>query len=154
MLKEGFTLKNYTCATTSKTVKLKDLFDGKKYLVLYFYPKDATPGCTVESNDFAKNYNNFHLANTQIVGISRDPIKSHIRFIEKNELPFELISDNDEVICQDLELIVEKNMFGKKAFGLKRTTLILNQNLTVVKMYDKVKPEGHATSVLADIQAL
>lgn len=146
-------VKNFTAlATNEKTIQLSDL--AGQNVVLYFYPKDNTPGCTTESQDFRDLQHEFSAANTVIFGISRDSLRSHENFKAKQELPFELISDPDELLCQQFDVIKEKNMFGKKHLGIERSTFLLDQTGVLRHEWRKVKVAGHAAEVLAAAQAL
>lgn len=126
----------------------------KQTFVLYFYPKDSTPGCTTESEDFRDHHKAFAQANCAIFGISRDSLKSHENFKAKLQLPFELISDPEEIACNAFEVIKEKNMYGKKVLGIERSTFIINVQGKIVKEYRGVKVAGHVAEVLAFIQSM
>ncbi len=144
-------MKNFTAASTNGTFNLKD-FKGK-YLVLYFYPKDNTPGCTNESKDFRDLYSKFQKLNTEIVGVSRDSITSHTKFKEKHDLPFELIADTDSKVCDMFSVIKEKSMFGKTALGLVRSTFVFDPNGKIIKEWRNVKVKGHVDEVLHTISS-
>ena len=117
---------NFTAeATNEKTIQLSDL--AGQQVVLYFYPKDNTPGCTTESQDFRDLQEQFSAANTVIFGISRDTLRSHENFKAKHDFPFELISDPEETLCKQFDVIKEKNTFGKKHFGIERSTFLIDQ---------------------------
>jgi peroxiredoxin Q/BCP len=139
-------------ATSGKTVTLSD-YRGK-YLVLYFYPKDDTPGCTQEGRDFRDLYAEFQNANAEILGISRDSVKSHEGFKCKYEFPFELISDEDETICKLYDVIKMKNMYGKQVLGIERSTFLIDPAGTIVAEWRKVRVDGHAQEVLGKIREL
>lgn len=139
-------------ATDETITSLKDL-KGKN-VVLYFYPKDNTPGCTTEAQDFKKKYRSFKNKNTEIIGISRDSMKSHEKFVEKFNLPFPLISDEDEEICKIFDVIKDKNMYGKKVKGIERSTFIIDASGKIVKSWRKVKVPGHVDDVLEVIKQL
>ncbi|KAA8735291.1 peroxiredoxin [Acinetobacter qingfengensis] len=124
-----------------------------EWLVLYFYPKDSTPGCTTQANEFSQYQAQFTQLKTQIVGVSRDSLKSHERFIEKQNLNFTLISDPNEQLCQHFAVIKEKNMYGKKVMGIERSTFIFHQG-KLLKTFRKVKAAGHAELILKEIQQL
>jgi thioredoxin-dependent peroxiredoxin len=126
---------------------------GKK-VVLYFYPKDNTPGCTNESIAFRNAINEFTSANTVIFGISRDTLKSHDRFKEKLELPFELIADTEELLCQQFDVIKQKMMYGKQVRGIERSTFIINEQGELVHEWRKVKVADHVTEVLSTLKTL
>jgi len=128
-------------------------FRGKK-LVLFFYPKDNTPGCTTESLQFRELYPIFQKAGTEIIGISRDSIRSHDGFKSKLELPFELISDADEMVCTMFDVIVMKSMYGKKVRGIERSTFVIDAAGKIVKEWRGVKVPGHVDEVLEFVQNL
>ena len=132
--------------TGGKSVNLSEL-KGKK-VVLYFYPKDNTPGCTTEGQDFRDLKKKFDKENTVIFGLSRESIKSHESFKEKQNFNFELISDPDEKICKQYDVIKEKSMYGRKYMGIERSTFLINEKGKLVKEWRKVKVKGHATEVL------
>ncbi|MEM7617510.1 MAG: peroxiredoxin [Pseudomonadota bacterium] len=113
-------------------------FAGKN-VILYFYPKDDTPGCTQESKDFRDLHNEFTELNSVIIGISKDPVDSHVKFKEKYELPFILIADTETKIIQDYDVWKEKSMFGKKYMGIERTTILINSEGIIAKIWPKVK---------------
>ncbi len=135
--------------TSNKTFRLSD-FQGKN-IVLYFYPKDSTPGCTNESIQFSELVKSFEKKNCVIFGISRDNLKSHENFKEKYQLAFELISDADERICNMFDVIKMKNMYGKQVRGIERSTFLIDASGKVAKEWRKVKVEGHAAEVLASL---
>ncbi|MCF6765355.1 peroxiredoxin [Thiotrichales bacterium 19S3-7] len=135
--------------TSEKTFSL-DNYHGK-HLVIYFYPKDSTPGCTSESKDFRDLYSSFQAQDTEIIGISRDSLKSHEKFKENLALPFELASDTEEVACKLFDVMKEKSMFGKKYMGIERSTFLINPKGQVIKEWRKVKVTGHAKAVLKEI---
>jgi len=133
-------------ATNKQTVSLADL-KGKQ-VVLYFYPKDSTPGCTIESKAFRDLYPKFQKQNTEIFGISRDSLTSHENFKAKHDFPFELISDSEETLCQLFDVIKEKSMFGKKYQGIERSTFLIDKQGILRKEWRKVKVKGHVKEVL------
>ena len=125
-----------------------------KWAVLYFYPKDNTPGCTTESMTFRDLYDGFKRANTEIFGLSRDSIRSHDGFKSKLELPFELISDPDEAVCNLFNVMKIKNMYGKKVRGIERSTFVIDAAGKLVKEWRGVKVPGHVDEVLEYVKAL
>lgn len=131
-----------------------DSHTQKQLFVLYFYPKDSTPGCMTESEDFRDHHKAFAQANCNIFGLSRDSIKSHENFKAKLQLPYELISDPEEIACSAFDVIKEKNMYGKKVRGIERSTFIIDQNGHMIKAYRGVKVPNHVAEVLAFIQSL
>ncbi len=128
--------------------------NGGSALVIYFYPKDSTPGCTTEALQFRDLYPEFVAANARIFGVSRDSIKSHLNFKTKLGLPFELLSDSSEAVCQLFDVIKTKNMYGKQVLGIERSTFLIDSTGLLRREWRKVKAEGHAADVLAAIQSL
>lgn len=139
-------------ATGEQTIDLKSL--RGKNVVLYFYPKDSTPGCTTEGQDFAANYAKFKRLNTVILGISRDSVASHEKFRAKYNFPFDLLSDPDETACAIFDVIKEKNMYGRKVMGIERSTFLIDANGKLVREWRKVKVKGHVAEVLDAIKDL
>ena len=139
-------------ATRDKTIRLKDL--RGQNVVLYFYPKDSTPGCTTEGRDFAQLHTKFRRQKTIILGVSRDSIASHEKFREKQGFPFDLISDPDEELCKAFDVIHEKTLYGRKFMGVVRSTFLIDGNGKLRKEWRKVKVKGHAEEVLEAIKAL
>ncbi|HWU98197.1 MAG TPA: peroxiredoxin [Oxalicibacterium sp.] len=138
--------------TSDKTFRLSD-YKGKK-IVLYFYPKDNTPGCTTEGLQFRDLYPQFQQANAEIFGVSRDSIRSHEGFKGKLEMPFELISDPDETVCALFDVMKMKNMYGKKVRGIERSTFVIDESGRLVKEWRGVKVPGHIDEVLEFVKAL
>lgn len=139
-------------ATSAKTVKLSAL-KGKN-VVLYFYPKDCTSGCTLQGQDFRDHYTQFTAAGTVILGVSRDNLKLHERFKSEQQFPFELISDAEEKLCQMYDVIKDKNMYGKKVKGIERSTFLIDKKGVLRQEWRKVKVDGHVTEVLEAVKAL
>lgn len=133
-------------ATSNTKIKLSAL-KGKN-VVLYFYPKDCTSGCTREGQDFRDNFKKFTALNTVVLGISRDSLKLHEKFKEKENFPFELLSDADEILCKQFDVIKEKNMYGKKVFGIERSTFLIDAKGVLRREWRKVKVDGHVAEVL------
>ena len=127
----------------------KDIKD-KKY-VLYFYPKDNTPGCTTEAKDFSSKIREFKKLNTEVIGISKDSIETHLKFINKQELKITLASDEDGKVIEKFGVWVEKNMYGRKYMGIERSTFLINDEGILVEEWRKVKVKGHAQAVLDTI---
>ena len=123
-------------------------------VVLFFYPKDMTPGCTIEAQEFRDFQAQFRRAKTQVVGISRDSCTSHQKFRTKENLNYELLSDEEESLCKLFDVIREKNMYGKKVFGIERSTFLIDSEGKLAAEWRKVKAEGHAQVVLAAAKAL
>lgn len=138
--------------TSSKIFKMED-YRGS-YVVLYFYPKDATPGCTAESTEFSDNYHNFLKINTKVFGISKDTLASHEAFKNKYNIYPELIADTDKTLCNAFQVIKEKSMFGKRYMGIERSTFIINPEGRLIKEWRKVKVTGHVNKVLSFIRSL
>lgn len=136
----------------NKTITLND-FAGK-YLVIYFYPKDKTSGCTIESQDFRDLKSSFEKLNCEIIGVSRDSLKSHASFIEKESLNFQLISDPDEKMCKSYDVMKEKSMYGRKYMGIERSTFLIGPDSQIIKEWRKVKVSGHAKEVLDTLSSL
>jgi thioredoxin-dependent peroxiredoxin len=149
----GKTLPDLTVESSSgKTLNLKDLKNQKT--ILYFYPKDDTPGCTIQGNEFNQHLKEFRKLNTVIYGISRDNLKSHEKFIQKCNFKFELLSDVNEELCRYFDVIKEKNMYGKTVLGIERSTFIVNEDGKIISEHRKVKAEGHAALILEEIKSL
>ena len=138
--------------TGGNTAKLSD-YRGQN-LVIYFYPKDNTPGCTTEGQDFRDNYTKFRRRNTVVLGVSRDSVASHDKFKEKQKFPFDLVSDPDEKLCKKFDVIKEKNMYGKKVMGIERSTFILDDKGVLRAEFRKVKVAEHVDAVLEEIKKL
>lgn len=130
-------------------VSLKDHI-GKK-VVLYFYPKDNTPGCTKQACSFAEFYPDFMENNAVVLGVSKDSVESHKKFAEKYHLPFTILSDTELKTIKDYDVWHEKNMYGKKTMGVVRTTYLIDENGIIVKAYSKVKPEENAEQMLKEL---
>tara|TARA_B100000886_G_scaffold158392_1_gene107992 strand:+ start:21090 stop:21551 length:462 start_codon:yes stop_codon:yes gene_type:complete len=143
---ENTKLKKFSLnSTAKKTFQLNKL---KNNLIIFIYPKDNTPGCTLESLDFKKKYNQFKKYKTDIVGISKDSIESHKKFQNKYNFPFELLSDEDIKVIKMLKAWGEKKLYGKKFMGVKRTTILVNKKLKILKIWNNVKVKGHVERVL------
>ena len=149
----GKTVPNFSLpATGGKTVDLKGLRGNN--VVVYFYPKDSTPGCTTEGCDFGSFHEKFRRRKTVILGVSRDSLASHEKFRAKFEFPFDLLSDGDETLCRLFDVIREKNMYGKKVMGVERSTFLIDGEGTLRAEWRKVSVKGHAAEVLAAVEAL
>ena len=146
-IKLGKKVPDFTAIATNDSVFTLSENMGKN-IVIYFYPKDNTPGCTKEGEDFRDQFEVFGSQNTIIVGVSRDSIKSHDKFICKYNFPFELIADEDETVCQLFDVIKEKNMYGRKYMGIERSTFLIDSNGTLINEWRKVKVKGHVEEVL------
>lgn len=139
-------------ATGGRILGLKD-YQGKN-LVIYFYPKDSTPGCTTEGQEFRDLHGEFERLDTAVLGVSRDSVKSHENFKAKQGFPFELLSDADETLCRLFDVIREKNMYGKKVMGIERSTFLIDGKGVLRAEWRKVKAAGHAAEVLAAVKDL
>ncbi|WP_455221412.1 peroxiredoxin [Kaarinaea lacus] len=139
-------------ATSGQDIKLADLKGSK--VVLYFYPKDSTPGCTTEGLDFQANLSKFKRAGAVVLGVSRDSLASHDKFREKQGFKFDLLSDSDETLCKLFDVIKEKNMYGKKVMGIERSTFLIDEQGVLREEWRKVKVAGHVDEVLAAVKAL
>lgn len=148
----GKKIADFTAATTGGEFLLTAQRGGA--LVLYFYPKDNTPGCTVEGTDFAKLHAKFAKAGVRVFGVSRDSLKSHENFKTKMAFPFELISDPDEAVCGLFGVMKMKNMYGKQVRGIERSTFVVDAHGKLVHEWRGVKVPGHADEVLAFVQTL
>jgi peroxiredoxin Q/BCP len=140
-------------ATSGKTFRLSE-FKDKALVVLYFYPKDSTPGCTTEGQDFRDVYPQFVAAGVEIFGISRDSLKSHENFKAKQAFPFELLADTEELACQLFDVIKMKNMYGKQVRGIERSTFLIDKQGILRQEWRKITVKGHVTAVLAAVDAL
>ena len=139
--------------TEGKKVKLSELL-GENGVVLYFYPKDSTPGCTTEACDFRDNQANLKKLGYSVVGISKDNTKSHQKFVEKQSINFELLSDETGEICEKYGVWQEKQFMGKKFLGIVRSTFIIDANLKIQKIYTSVKVKGHVDQIINDIKSV
>jgi peroxiredoxin Q/BCP len=139
-------------ATSGQQVSLSALKGHQ--VVIYFYPKDSTPGCTTEGQGFRDQYSAFQAANTLVFGVSRDGLKSHENFKCKQEFPFELISDKDETVCQLFDVIKLKKLYGREYLGIDRSTFLIDANGVLRREWRGVKVPGHVDEVLAAAQAL
>jgi peroxiredoxin Q/BCP len=139
-------------ATPGGELSLTDL--RGKPVVVYFYPRDNTPGCTKQGEAFRDHYADFQSLDCQIVGVSRDTLASHEKFSAKFEFPFPLIADTDEVLCKQFDVIKEKNMYGKKVMGVERSTFLYDAGGSLVTEWRKVRVPGHVEAVLKAVQAL
>ena len=139
-------------ATGGTVLSNKD-FEGKNF-VIFFYPKDNTPGCTLEGQDFRDNHKKFLKLDTEILGVSRDSIKSHENFVSKQDFSFPLLSDPDEIMCKAFDVMREKSMYGKKYIGVDRSTFLVNPKGIVTKEWRSVKVKGHVLEVLEAVKDL
>jgi peroxiredoxin Q/BCP len=152
-LQIGRVAPNFKCpATGDQTLELKKLRGS--HVVLYFYPKDNTSGCTTESCDFKANSLKFRRQNTIIIGVSRDTVSSHEKFKSKFKFPFDLIADCDEKVCKLFDVIKEKNMYGRKVLGIERSTFLIDEKGKLRNEWRKVKVKGHVDQVLEAVKSL
>ncbi len=145
---------DFTGATTSGTTFRLSDYSGKKNVVLYFYPKDSTPGCTTEGQNFRDLYDEFQSLDTEIFGVSRDSMRRHENFKAKQNFPFELISDEDESICKLFDVIKLKKLYGREYMGIERSTFLINKAGTLTHEWRKVKVKGHVAEVLQAVKSL
>ena len=139
-------------SSSGKDFELKE--NLKNHLVIYFYPKDNTPGCTIESVDFTKQYKTLLKLKTEVVGISKDSIESHKKFIDKFKFPFPLLSDETTKVLKLYDAWGEKSMYGKKFMGIKRTTVFINNKGIILKIWNNVKVKDHVSEVMKTIKEL
>mgnify|MGYP003576094616 CR=1 FL=1 len=148
----GKPVADFSVGSTGGTFRLKDERGSK--LVLYFYPKDNTPGCTQQGSDFRDQYGAFSKENCRIYGISRDSLKSHQGFKAKMKFPFELLADEDETVCKQFDVIKMKNMYGRKVRGIVRSTFVVDEKGVLAREWRGVKVPGHVQEVLNFVKAL
>lgn len=154
MIEVGQPVPEFSVASTgSKPVVSLSSLAGRK-IVLYFYPKDATPGCTLEGQQFRDLYSQFQALDCDIFGISRDTLKLHEKFRSAECFPFDLLSDSDETLCRLFDVIKTKNMYGKQVQGIERSTFVIDGQGVLRQEWRKVKADGHAAEVLSAVQAL
>jgi len=139
-------------ATGDRSLKLSN-FKGKP-VVVYFYPRDNTPGCTRQGQDFRDHYADFQAHDCEIIGISRDTVASHEKFATKQDFPFPLMADTDEKLCTEFDVIKEKNMYGKKVMGIERSTFLFDKSGKLVREWRKVRVPGHVEEVLEAVREL
>jgi len=148
----GKKIKDITITTTDNKDKISDYLN--KNLILYFYPRDMTPGCTTESIEFNENISKIKRAGWNVVGVSRDTIKSHLKFIDKHSFKFPLISDEDEKVCNMFDVIKEKSLYGRKYMGIDRSTFLISTDLKIISLWRNVKVKGHVDEVINKIKEL
>lgn len=146
-LTEGMQAPDFTLPGSDQCQhRLKDYL-GRK-VILYFYPRDHTPGCTNEAKDFRDAIQSFKDQNAVILGVSRDSVQGHEKFVAKHDLPFILLSDTEETVCKQYDVLKEKNMYGKKAIGIERSTFIIDETGMITKIFRKVRVPNHVEQVL------
>ncbi len=146
-LTEGMQAPDFTLPGSDQCQhRLKDYL-GRK-VILYFYPRDHTPGCTNEAKDFRDAIQSFKDQNAVILGVSRDSVQSHEKLVAKHDLPFILLSDTEETVCKQYDVLKEKNMYGKKAIGIERSTFIIDETGMITKIFRKVRVPNHVEQVL------
>lgn len=150
---EGQAVPDFTAPATSDTSVTLSALKGRK-VVLYFYPRDSTPGCTTEGREFSELYPRFQKAGCDLYGISGDSLRRHENFKAKQGFPFELISDQDETLSRLFDVIKLKKMYGREFEGIERSTFVLDEQGTLRRAWRKVKPKGHAAEVLEAVEAL
>jgi peroxiredoxin Q/BCP len=138
---------DFTLETDEGNAVSLSQFAGKP-VVLFFYPRANTPGCTIEACGFRDQFKKLQAAGAVVLGISRDTVKAQAKFKEKYELPYTLLADVDEKVCKQFDVMKEKNMYGKKVWGIVRTTFVIGPDRTLIHVFPKVTPEGHAEEVL------
>ena len=148
----GKKIKDIAITTTDNKNKMSDYLN--KNLILYFYPRDMTPGCTTESIEFNENISKIKRAGWNVVGVSRDTIKSHLKFIDKHSFKFPLISDEDEKVCNMFDVIKEKSLYGRKYMGIDRSTFLISTELKIISLWRNVKVKGHVDEVINKIKEL
>ena len=150
---EGKKCPKFSAQATSEQVISNQTYKDKN-VVIYFYPKDSTPGCTSEGQEFRDNYKKFKKYNTEILGVSRESIKSHENFKSKQNFPFELLSDPDEKVCKAFDVMKMKSMYGRQYMGVDRSTFIVNDQGKIIKEWRSVKVKGHVQEVLETVEKL
>jgi len=147
MITEGNTVPNFELLDSERKMVKSTNFKGKKH-VIYFYPRDFTPGCTIEADEFSKDYNKFKKVGIEIIGISKDDVESHKKFCEKMKIPYPLLSDIDTKVAKKFGIWGKKKMMGREYMGVIRSTFLVNEKGKIFKAFLKVKPAGHSKEVL------
>jgi peroxiredoxin Q/BCP len=153
MLEQGSIAPNFTLPDQSGAKHSLSDFRGQ-WVILYFYPKDLTPGCTTEACNFRDDFPNFQKLNTTILGISKDSVKRHASFADKYKLPFLLLSDESAEVCEKYDVWKKKSMYGKTFLGIMRSTYLINPEGVISRVYPKVKVKEHAAEILEDLKEL
>ncbi|KFM14699.1 putative peroxiredoxin YgaF protein [Marine Group I thaumarchaeote SCGC AAA799-O18] len=147
MIREGQSVPIFQLSDADGNTVKSNEFKGKKF-VIYFYPKDFTPGCTVEADEFSRDYKKFQKDGIEIIGISKDDSESHKKFCEKMKIPYILLADTKTEVSKLFGVWGKKNFMGKEYMGIKRSTFLVNENGKIFKVFEKVKPKGHSKEVL------
>lgn len=147
MINEGEPVPKFEIPDSNGKIIKSSAFKGKRYAV-YFYPKDFTPGCTIEADEFSRDYKKFQKENIEIIGISKDDVESHKKFCEKMKIPYLLLSDTDAEVAKKFGVWGKKEFMGREYMGVTRSTFLVNENGIVFKVFPKVKPAGHSNEVL------
>jgi peroxiredoxin Q/BCP len=153
MLNQGVVAPDFTLPDQTGAMHSLSQFKGN-WVILYFYPKDLTSGCTTEACNFRDEFEGFEKLNAAIIGVSKDSVKQHKKFSEKYKLPFLLLSDEQGSVCENYGVWQEKSMYGKKYMGITRSTYLINPQGKIEKVYPKVKPKDHAKELLNDLNEL
>ncbi|MCB1321432.1 MAG: thioredoxin-dependent thiol peroxidase [Leptospiraceae bacterium] len=151
MLEAGKKIRDRKVTLTDGSEKKLSELAGRNGLVLYFYPKDSTPGCTTEACDFRDNLSRLKTKGYSVVGVSPDPVKSHRKFTEKQKLNFPLIADEDRKLCESMGVYGEKKLYGRTYMGVYRTTFLVTPDLKIQQVYKNVKVKGHVEQILKDV---
>lgn len=149
----GKLVPKFSIAATGEQAISAHQYRGR-WLIIYFYPKDNTPGCTTEGKDFRDHYGEFEKLDAVVLGVSRDSVKVHTNFKAKHEFPFELLADQQEQLCQLFDVIKEKNMYGRKVMGIERSTFLIDPKGKLAAQWRKVKVKGHVEALLATLKEL
>ena len=147
MICEGQALPKFQLSDSDGNIVKSNELKGKK-LVIYFYPKDFTPGCTIEADEFSKDYNKFQKAGIEIIGISKDDVESHKKFCNKMKIPYILLADTKTIVSKLFGVWGKKKFMGREYMGINRSTFLVNENGKIFKVYEKVKAKGHSKEVL------
>jgi len=147
MISEGESVPKFELEDADGTLVKSSQLKGKKYVV-YFYPRDFTPGCTIEADEFSKNYSKFKKAGIEVVGISKDDVKSHRKFCDKMNIPYILLADVDTDVCKKFGVWGKKKFMGREFMGINRSTFLINEKGKIFKVFPKVRPARHSKEVL------
>jgi peroxiredoxin Q/BCP len=153
MVSVGKRVANFSLPATGDKILSLEQFRGK-HLVIYFYPKDHTPGCTREGQDFRDAHDDFKAAGAEVLGVSRDSVRTHENFCAKQSFPFDLLSDADETLCKQFDVIQKKKLYGREYMGIERSTFLIDSEGVLRAEWRKVKVPGHVDAVLATLRSL